>query len=291
MDHKRFLTVDDYIEFENVLNGTRNDLQGLIDYTRMVNNIMELMDWYQLCDYCYEKVFENYNEDSIIINEAVISFLANTSNLVEAAKISLVDVADEEVNYREEFDIFLSEIYDESLTYRLLYHLRNYSQHGNFPVSIDECGPCFDLMQISTTFHYSFNKALNGEIKKLCEEIRVSNNEVLKIDLATTVMQHMFCVGKIYIKYLDYIQIILPNRRKVIDRTIKDNPEVLNHPKNPGNYIMFNIEEEPELMHVIDLNGNLADEVMKSRNKAVEKNKIINDNIKAIKRQKSKNIV
>ncbi len=36
-------------------------------------------------------------------------------------------------------------------------------------------------------------------------------------------------------------------------------------------------------MHLIDLNGNLMDEIMESRNYVVEKNKKIEEDVKAIK--------
>lgn len=59
---------------------------------------------------------------------------------------------------------------------------------------------------------------------------------------------------------------------------------VLEHPSNPGYYILFKIEEEEyETMHLIDLNGNLMDEIMESRNYVVEKNKKLEEDVKAIK--------
>ena len=262
-----------------MISGSKEELRELLEYINLVNSIMELIDWYQLCDYCLEKIMDNYNSERILINEATISFVSNTSNLVKAA-INSLKIKSNNEEYREKFEKYVSQIYDGYFSYRLLSRMRNYSQHCNFPVSVSENEPCFDLHQIYSTVNYTFNKTLHNEVDALMKEIQIRDNNTLKISLMPTVLRHMFCISKIYIKYIDYMKSILPSARKIIENMIEEQPELVEHPNNPGAYILFQLEEKPEAIHAIDLDGNLMDELVEARNKAVEKIKVIEKEIR-----------
>lgn len=117
--------------------------------------------------------------DGIIINALVINYISSARPFVESIETFVKEMfkIEEYENFKK---LYLNKLYDEKFTYRFLYSLRNYSQHGHLPVYIDYNNKCsFNLEEILNTPHFDHNAKLK-KWKKYVKELRKNLKIILE---------------------------------------------------------------------------------------------------------------
>lgn len=216
----------------------------LIHYELMNNDIIIKKDNFS--------VDEN---DGIIINALVINYISAARTFVESVEIFLKERLGEEALQKFK-TTNLSKIYDERFSYRLLYNLRNFSQHGHLPVYIEANNKCsFDLEQILYTPHFEHNKKLKKEMESIKEKILKEFEDNPRIMFTRTLAEFQIAILEIYVDFINFIFDNLVFYKKEIEKLIDTKPNIVYKSKDIFNgFIMYEVKDNN--IHCFDPNQN-----------------------------------
>lgn len=184
MDTEKFYPIREF-DFNNiaVADFSEKDIILVKEFIEITRWVQEIGQLFQVFSYHRENLQTTYdlnNLDTIIrrrtylseygdlieIN-ALIGSLLSAGNTLVGSLIACDNAVLGKQDTRKTLEDYNSEVYDRSFAYKLLTRLRDFSQHGHLPVSINEDRFCFDISQIAKTPHYSHNKALRNEIDQI----------------------------------------------------------------------------------------------------------------------------
>lgn len=104
-------------------------------------NLNNLLNYYELHydDSILRKSYLDSKEnDFTIINALVLNYISAGKVLTESIENFMnINVDKESILYTSFMDDHFYKIYNKNFYYRFLLHLRNFSQHGHLPISID----------------------------------------------------------------------------------------------------------------------------------------------------------
>ena len=225
--NKKVISINGIDEI-NIYEFKEEDEKIIDDYIYCSDKIHFIDDFYNIFVYNYNlfnKEFKLFYNDRIVkkngdlANETEVN--AHIINIVSTGK-TIVDLIDTLSSKEGEYfkNEVIRKIYDESFSYKLLYYVRNYSQHGYIPVVDDGGFFCFDLNYILSENGYKGNT----KAKKSFEEIR---NKLLesgepKITCVLTVLQYIYDVIEIYNRFFEWIKQKVLEKEKMIIGIIKD---------------------------------------------------------------------
>lgn len=183
------------------------DFEGLYQlYQVFLCNIEFLTERYNVFygDYITDKR-DNSNVDFIEINTMLINIVSAGKTLIEAIENFLKNNTNDEMANKFKAD-YISKKYDDVFSYRFLYYLRNYSQHGNLIVSQQADGRvCFDLAQILSSHHLYASKSIKESMENVYEELVSLNSGDPYIAFTYTLDTYTLSVVELYYQFLVYI--------------------------------------------------------------------------------------
>lgn len=193
------------------LEGTSDELVDLIDFVELTRHIQEINQWFEIFIYSLSELKRVYlSAPSLVpINTYLISLLGSGKCLVDSIETCIKQVFRKSESEIEHFrNEVLSKEYDKCFSYKFLYKLRNFSQHGHIPVSTINGTIHFDINQIYHTPHYSFNKQLKKEIDDFVEYINKQRDicEGPFLDFPYTVCAYTCSIFRIYKEFLGKIK-------------------------------------------------------------------------------------
>ena len=256
MDTEKYIPYDETmyptIEEDNLNSEELSVIKLFIELSNMIEDTNQLYKCFlfnreQLIFYyvfyfndTYAPKQNNYFDDRILINSLTINYISAAVNLVEAqrkfAKIYNI----------MEFEKYCNDIYDESFHYRLMCFLRNYSQHGHFPVSVDKNNHscCFDLQQIYNTMHFDKAKKIEQELLQLIQEITTKyrdNANIVYTKTMAVLEKFILKINVMFYKMFENLYMDTANQSLKIRNK-------LNKKKSEGkNFIVF---AENETLHI-----------------------------------------
>lgn len=242
IDKKELELIEEYVEFTRHI----QEIDQLFHIFKV--NLQHLLFHYELMtnDTVIKKDnFDIEENDGIIINALVINYISSARTFVESVETFVKETF--EVKEAENFKkIYLSKLYDEKFTYRFLYSLRNYSQHGHLPVYIDYNNKCsFNLDEILNTPHFDHNSKLKEEMEEIREQIIKDFKDNPRIMFTRTIAEFQIEILEIYESFINYILDKLIFYYDEINNYIKINPNIRYKSKNIFNgYIMYEIREK-----------------------------------------------
>lgn len=127
-------------------------------------------------------------DDYIAINAHTINVISSGKTLVESMDC-YIKTGGIEDSKKSAYAAFCSKIYDASFSYRLLFQLRNYAQHGHLPVSTDGKTYFFDLPQIIDKPHYAHNKTLKKQLCQINRDCIATYGQIPKIPLTESIAE------------------------------------------------------------------------------------------------------
>lgn len=269
MDLERFIPAKNLdLDFE-VVKASDEVLKILIEYLGFDREIQKIEQMYQIMLYNLNDILDKYilkaNDtferkvisgfsDFISINALVINYISSAKALVEAIeKFNKSWHEDAGLAFKKDY---ISKTYDDSFYYRLVNLMRNFSQHGNLPISVREgrCG--FDLKQILKTKHFHFNAKTNEEIEKIADEIHEKYGDNPVIVFTLTISKYTCDVISIYNEFLKYnksLALQIQSREQLL---LKQIPElIVENEIFPSKVVCFVEENE---LHVFDANADVV---------------------------------
>lgn len=276
---------EEYKFIENYIEFTRH-IQEIDQLFRIFKiNFQDILLHYQLYNndtIIRQMDLENKEDDIIIINALVINYISSAKTFTESVENFIVKKLgkDELEKFKS---MYLSKIYDENFSYRLLIRLRDYAQHGHLPVHMSyDKKYSFDLEQILYTPHFSQNQKMKDEITNIIEKIYNEFGNNPRIMFTRTIAEFQLCVFEIYISFISTIKEMLIDLEKKLEKLIKERPEVIHNSEdilngfifytiNNENLHCFNPKESPQKM-LVDIEKNLKKEF---RNEKKNFNKLL----------------
>ena len=193
------------------------------------------------------------SSETIAVNALVINLISSAKTLVEALRTTAIRWLEKDEGKKDEFNIYVSGIYDKSSVYRILMNLRDYAQHGSLPVSQKEGKYSFDLSQILDTPHFNLNKQVISDMKGFLSNFD-SSEVIACLALTITIADFVVKVVDIYRNFLFYIKGNVSSSYAEIKKIITLKPNIIcdAHPVLEG-YIIYS---EKDTYHAFDPNDN-----------------------------------
>jgi len=136
-------------------------------------------------------------KDSIAINALTINILSAGKTFAEAINV-LIDTVFNTFICPEGFTKkWLSDIYDNNFHYRFMLRLRDYSQHGYLPVSVNDGKFGFDLFQITQAPHFKHNSKFKKELEAHMDKIEI-HSDYPRISYPYILTGYVLCITEIY---------------------------------------------------------------------------------------------
>lgn len=175
-------------------------------FKMMLFNLGNIFEYYDLRfnDCVYGK--NNRGVDPIELNALVCNAVSSARTLIDSMevfdKIFLPELNQFKSNY-------ISKVYDDSFSYRIIDTLRNYMQHGHVPISFDiEHGQIyFDLSEILDIKHMKMNANLKGFLKEIEKQL-LEYDEVTdtRINCVLTLYEYFLQVYNLYFEFYNYAE-------------------------------------------------------------------------------------
>lgn len=239
------LTQNIDIDFDKVQvpNLNSNELDCIETYVEVTRHIQEIQQLFHVFRCNLKLMLDHYifnandmiirketflieEDDNIIINALTINFLSSAKTLVESLENFLK--LHNNVLYDEFKKGCLSKIYDDNFYYRFLIRMRDFSQHGHLPVDVDGCGKCcFNLTHILSVPHFSHNKKLSMEMKKIKSEIYDKYSDVPNIIFTVAIAEFNLCVLLIYKEFLNKVENILLAENEKLNKLLNNRPDII----------------------------------------------------------------
>lgn len=228
-----------------------------------------------------------HTDDYTLINALTINYISSAKTLVDSIESFMKRNTNNFSSFKEKY---ISGTYDKKFSYRLLYNLRNFSQHGHLPVSIDfNNNLCFDLNQILTTPHISLNKKHAKEMKKFKDEIFKKFESYPHIVFTKSIAEFNLCIIEIYLNFLIETEKILAEAIDKLNKLIIRKPELIHKSSDVLNgHIIYEYNEEDENIHLFNPNSKSMDMLLgflmtvKELKNTEEQNFKVFDNMKII---------
>lgn len=234
----------------------KNCIKSYVEITRHIQEINQLFHIYK-CNLGSMLLFYTLNgndilernpniklkeSDSMMINALTINLISSGKTLVDSIETFLKANTNQYETFK--FDI-LNNIYDHCFYYRLLYHMRNFSQHGHIPVQVEgnmKC--CFDLEQILRVPHFSHKEKMEEEMNRFKEEIYIKFGDHPRIVFSLSIAEYNLCIIKIYMRFLESIEQNMINFANKIKLIIEKYPEIIHKSEDSLNgYVLYDIED------------------------------------------------
>lgn len=234
--------IDEYIEF------TRHfqEINQLFHIFQV--NMKQLILHYELLEddtIIKKDKFDIEESDEIIINALFINYISSAKTFIESIEVFLKKRLGE-IEYQNYKNIYLSPIYDKEFSYKFLYSLRNYSQHGHLPVHVDFNNKCsFDLNELLNTPHFDHNAKLKVELNEIRECIIKEFKDNPRIMFTRTIAEFQIVIFEIYELFINYIFERLIFLKNKINKYIEKNPNIIYKSNDMfDGYIMYKIKDK-----------------------------------------------
>ena len=235
---------NEVFKFFSVANRNIQEIEKLFNIYRCNLNIMlESIAIKSTDEIIVKKTYSQ--SEYILVNTLLVNLISSGKTLIETIE-KFTNCIDEKEKSEIKFKYnWISKIYDTSFAYRFLIFLRNYSQHGNIPVSNDYGNQyCFSLDKILNTKSFNFNKNIKDEMEGLRIEVYNKFHEYPNLSFSNTIINYNYCIHLLYFNYYKSIRKVIYNMFKEVKCITKENPNLIHHEtKELDNKIVFYDEE------------------------------------------------
>ena len=186
-------------------------------------------------------------DDEIAINALTINFLSSCRTLLESIEVFIDNSFSE--NFPQPEDLtraaLTSRAYDENFHYRLLVAMRNYSQHGNLPVSVVN-GKCFfDFPKILNTPHFEHNAERRKQMEGIVNEIITETSNYPNIAFTATIAEGNLCATEVYVDFLRKVKATCEESDKNVRKLMEKHPnKVFQSPEHGFSLFTFILNDE-----------------------------------------------
>lgn len=261
MNTEKFINLEKSVSIQAHMSEEHRDLCcKYILISQYIKNIKQLflifqVNLDQLEEYCilyYNDQAEPRNAvekvDLIKLNALTVNIVSAGKSLVEMIEILTTKyITDEKMDFKKEL---ISKKYDESFSYRFMYFIRNFAQHGHLPVSLDEEGKLFfDLYEILDTPDFEA-KSFGGELEKYKQRMIKQFGTRPHLAYVYTMDEYVRIVYEIYEAYYEYIRKAVKELDEAVYTCLQEHPEyIVREPEEMAGLVPVYMDHE-EVLHV-----------------------------------------
>ena len=150
--------------------------------------------------FCGQQKAES-EEDYIAVNAFIINLIASGSTLKGRSETYIKSNDAIEAQTKEDFNNISHNLYGKSFSYRLLIHLRDFTQHGHLSVGKLGNNYFFDLQQIVEKPHFNHKKKLEDEMKQITQEIMDIYRDTPTLSLTMTIAEYVSVLFSLYYEF------------------------------------------------------------------------------------------
>lgn len=183
-------------------------------------------------------LFEGFS-DRIELNALVINYISSGKTLIDSMQSCIKCTYSEDNTKYNEFSKFLSSVYDDCFSYRLLTRLRDFAQHGHLPVSVSDNIMCFDTAQIASTPHFNHNKTILEEMNRFNEELLVAQKTQPRYVFTLAIAQYTVSMHEVYQTFWLTLKDSFFAKENDFRILIKQVPESIVHKNDKMNGFLF----------------------------------------------------
>lgn len=129
----------------------------------------------------------------------------------------------EKTEFKEKFT---EKAYDKYFSYRLMDMVRNCSQHGTLPVSIQDGKLSFDIEQMLNLLHFNYKKSFVKELIKLRDEVSEKYKTTFKISYMYCISEYNYIVCDLYCKFWGHIKKYVTEISELLNEILIKNPQL-----------------------------------------------------------------
>jgi len=285
------------------------EISSILFYIEITRCIQEIYQLFQVFRFNFNNLFHFYTlfntdkvkrkitfdfntRDFFAINALTINYISSGKTLIEAIESSLKQNMGEG---SELYKIFkakcLNKKYDDCFSYRLLLRLRDFSQHGHLPVSMDYTGTyCFNLDHILLTPHFNHNSTLKQQMEKFTKELHEEHLKYPKIAFTYSFAEFNLCITEIYVEFLNVIESTLQTSVDKIKSLLFERPDIIHKSLDVfDGAVFYQIDDEKQIHSfnsqddVITMFLGFKEEALKILKEEQAEWNRINSNIKKVK--------
>lgn len=256
MNYEYTIKISDESKLQGIkyIEGSATDLADLIKYVECAEQFTELIDWYRLFKYLYKKVMEMRGgiPERITINAFTIELLSAGRCISEGLDV-FSKIFLSEADYQSFHSKFISEVYDTSFCYRFCSFLRDYSQHGHFPVSCTDDNICFNILQIKNVQHFNMKRKIDEDCENLSRLIGEKAKDIPKLAYFPIIVEYACIITRMVYNYLTSFQELVSSQMVFLRRIMEEDPLLINHGiKEVEGLLFFVVTESPNNLHAVD---------------------------------------
>lgn len=292
MDTQKRLLVENIPELPDELmileidKETKLCLKKYLSYSETLQNIHQLFEVYlfnlnQIDDFCTmyynDEIIRNYDGKEvgfIEINALLINVISAGKTLVEGIeKFIKTEISEERAGkFKKEY---ISKKYDDVFSFRFLYYLRNFAQHGNLPVSKSLGGTfCFDLSQIMATLHIPTSPSIKQSMEQVARDIVEKHKSEPRIAFTYTLEMYNLTIVELYYSFIKEIEEESYAHYNKIQQILKETPELIIREGGLKDMVVFELEDD--YLHMFSSKDNLRNMHVDYKKEAKEKVKYFN---------------
>lgn len=263
----KYLGVD--LSVNDLPNLTENEHSLICRFIETTRHLMEIETLFRIFRFNHNNIFHLYTiyntdrfertisndykvNDDIIINSLTINYISSGKTLVDTIEAFISAMYDEEelTKFKSQY---ISIEFDSCFSYRFLYHMRNFCQHGHFIVSTYPPGYfCFDLNQIIKTPHFNF-KNFKGELEAIITDIYEKYEDNPYLHYIKTISAYDLSVLKIYNSFFEYVTNNVESIINQIKTLIQCKPEIVRKSNDELNgMILYMYDTTDETIHAFN---------------------------------------
>lgn len=204
--------------------------------------------------------------DFISVNALVTNLISAGHSLYESMGDLLKKSNVNHIGASDEFRQMCSEVYDRSFSFRLLFHMRHYAQHGHIPVSQFENWFGFIPSSILNETHFNLNRKLKDEIMGLSKIAKEKMNDNGRICLTLTVAEYTYQLFRLYVDFLNFIRPDLFDGFRECEEIIHNYPENIFSSHEADGFCFKVVDSTAHFVPSIDWQRNNYDEILAEAN-------------------------
>jgi len=204
-------------------------------YIEESRHLQEIIQLYQMMLFDLDDIFSYYklNFDDTVVPAGgeeinMIQLNALLGNAVSAARtlVESMEVFDkvyvsEEGNFKKNY---ISRVYDDHFSYRLIDFLRNYMQHGHVPVSFDGERIFFQISEILDVSHMKINANLRSRLQDIEKELFEYGVMDTRLTVVPVLYQYFLLIHTLALEFFRFV------KNNNLDHFSKVNQVLLEHP-------------------------------------------------------------
>lgn len=279
---KNIADFPDEIVLPDIDEAAKESLKAVVSFSEALQNIQQLFELFlfkldQLDNFCamyYNDVILRKTDGSpaslIEVNALLINVISAGKTLVEGLA-NFLEIEISEDRARDFKTACISKKYDEVFSYRFLYYLRNFAQHGHLPVSRNPVGRfCFDLAQILRAKHIKASSSVKDSMERVYNEIIEKFEMEPRIAFTMTLDSYTLTVVEIYYNFLKEIEADARVHHEQLQTIFRQHPEWICRDGGPlNNMVIFDVEES--MIHVLSAEGSFWNLFVEFKKQAKEK--------------------